>query len=87
MPRGLRLDKPAHRNEVCCHRVVDKMADESDSSDTEAYWTEESDDDEVLSADARRGMRQENEDSVDSDSDDEGREFDGLHASDTYTTP
>ena len=44
-----------------------------------------SDDDEVLSADARRRMRQENEEWYDSD--DEGREFEGFHASDTYTTP
>ena len=59
------------------------MAGVSDSSESEV-----SDDDEVLSADARRRMRQENEEWIARyDSDDEGRDFEGFHASDTYTTP
>ena len=39
-------------------------------------------------ADARRRVRQENEEWIARyDSDDEGREFEGFHASDTYTPP
>ena len=57
------------------------MAGVSDSSESEV-----SDDEEVLSADVRRRMRQENEEWI-ARYDSDGREFDGFHASDTYTTP